>query len=323
MPERPYGDTQGAEFVRREVPGEDGMASQNDLDFTYTLIDKIFRLSVGEMADFSGAKYDGDPSLTLEQAQRNKHELVWRSLNLQAGDRILDLGCGWGAMLNFCRERGVAGVGVTLSRSQVEACRRHGFDVHRQDARQVTRETFGSFDGVMSLGAFEHFCSIAEWQTGMQDAIYTAVFEHVAEMLPPGGHFFLQTMVFGRNMIPYEQIDIDAPRLSDAHVLGLLQKTFPGSWLPYGYEQVERNAAKRFSLVYKESGRLDYIPTIAEWSRRFKVFTPRKALGKLALLPRYLCSADFRRAFASGISANTIAFERELFDHYRFVFERR
>ena len=46
------------------------MADQKDLEFTYSLIDKIFRLSLGEMADFSGAKYDGDFSLTLEQAQR-------------------------------------------------------------------------------------------------------------------------------------------------------------------------------------------------------------------------------------------------------------
>jgi cyclopropane-fatty-acyl-phospholipid synthase len=299
------------------------MASQKDLDFTYTLIDRIFRLSLGEMADFSGAKYDGDPSLTLEQAQRRKHELVWQYLNVEPGGHIVDLGCGWGAMLNFFREKGVTGVGVTLSKRQLASCRRHGFDVHLRDAREVTRETFGPFDGVVSLGAFEHFCSIQEWQAGKQDAIYSTVFEHVAELLPSGGRFFLQTMVFGRNMIPYEEIDVHAPRLSDAHVLGLLQKTFPGSWLPYGAEQVERNAEKRFKLIYKESGRLDYILTIAEWERRFRKFTPRKALQKLLLVPRYLASADFRYAFASGISANTIAFERELFDHYRFVFERR
>ena len=52
------------------------MADRNDLEFTYSLIDRIFRLSLGEMADFSGAKYDGDFSLTLEQAQRRKHDYV-------------------------------------------------------------------------------------------------------------------------------------------------------------------------------------------------------------------------------------------------------
>ncbi|HEY3933761.1 MAG TPA: class I SAM-dependent methyltransferase [Gemmatimonadales bacterium] len=299
------------------------MATQKDLDFTYTLIDKLFRESVGEMADFSGAKYDGDTSLTLEAAQRKKHELIYRYLKVKHGGRILDLGCGWGAMLDFFRRRGITGVGVTLAQGQVDACRHHGFDVHLHDAREVTCDTFGPFDGVVSLGAFEHFCSVDQWRAGMQDAIYSKLFEHVAGMLPKGGRFFLQTMVFGRKMIPYDEIDVRAPRLSDAHVLGLLRKTFPGSWLPRGCEQVERNAAACFRLIYKESGRLDYIPTIAEWQRRFGEFTPRKALTKLALVPRYVLSADFRYAFASGISANAIAFERELFDHYRFVFERR
>jgi len=46
------------------------VADRDDLDFTYSLIDRIFRLSLGELADFSGAKYDGDFSLSLEQAQR-------------------------------------------------------------------------------------------------------------------------------------------------------------------------------------------------------------------------------------------------------------
>ena len=46
------------------------MADKEDLDFTYTTIDKIFRLSIGESADYSGAKYDGDFSMSLEEAQK-------------------------------------------------------------------------------------------------------------------------------------------------------------------------------------------------------------------------------------------------------------
>lgn len=299
------------------------MASHTDIDFTYTLTDRMFRMSMGELADFSGAKYDGNFSLTLEAAQRRKHEFVAASLRVPDGGRILDLGCGWGAMLAFFRERGIRGVGVTLSRGQQAADVRHGLDVRLMDARQVTQETFGTFDGVVSLGAFEHFCSIEEWQAGRQDEIYATVFRHVASLLPVGGRFFLQTMVFGRNMVPFEALRIDAPRLSDGHVLALLQKTFPGSWLPHGPEQVERNAALHFQLIYRESGRLDYIETIRQWRARFAKKSWRKTLLKASLLPRYILSRDFRLAFASGISANSIAFERELFDHYRFVFEKR
>jgi cyclopropane-fatty-acyl-phospholipid synthase len=298
------------------------MATQQDLDFTYTQIDRLFRLSMGEMGDFSGALYRGDFSLSLEEAQRRKHEFVAESLGVRPGMRIIDLGCGWGPMLNYFRSIGVHGVGVTLSRGQAEACRKNGLDVHLMDCRAVEPETFGTFDGAVSLGAFEHFCSREEFAAGRQDEIYGDLFAMVHRLLPPGGRFYLQTMVFGRNMIPPERISVDAPRLSDEHVLGLLAAQFPGSWLPSGAEQIERAAAPYFRLVSKSSGRLDYIETIGQWQRRFAKFGVRKAIVKLSLLPRYLFSKSFRDAFASGIDANRICFQRELLDHYRLVFER-
>ena len=276
------------------------MATGSDIDFTYTLTDRLFRMSVGEVADFSGAKYDGDFSLTLEQAQRRKHEFVAREVQVPPGGRILDLGCGWGAMLAYFRSLGIRGVGVTLSHGQQQADIRHGLDVHLMDARTVTQEAFGTFDGAISLGAFEHFCSIEEWQAGRQDAIYSAFFKNVASLLPPGGRFYLQSMVFGPNMIPFEQIDLDAPRLSDGHVLALLQKTFPGSWLPYGAEQIERNAAASFRLVAKESGRLDYVETIRQWRKRFGQRSWRKMLLYARLCPPLPDQPGFPASFCLG-----------------------
>ena len=298
------------------------MADRLELEFTYNQIDRILRLSLGELADFSGAKYDGDFSLTLEEAQRRKHEYVAEQIGIGPGRRVLDLGCGWGPLLSFVRERGGEGVGVTLSRAQVTACRRHGLDVHLHDARQVSRDSFGPFDAVASLGAFEHFCSPDDYRAGRQEEIYRDLFARIAELLPSGGRFYLQTMVFGRNMIPVEQVDIDAPRDSDAWHLALMERQFPGSWLPLGHEQVVRSAEPHFRLVSRVSGRLDYIETIQQWRKRFAERSVRKTLVKLQLLPRWLTSRDFRLAFTPGVSPNRVCFERELLDHYRLVFEK-
>jgi cyclopropane-fatty-acyl-phospholipid synthase len=298
------------------------VASQRDLEFTYSLIDRIFRLSLGEMADFSGAKYDGDFSLTLEEAQARKHAFIAESLGITAGKRVLDFGCGWGPGLRAVRDAGAIGVGVTLSTGQAEACRRNGLDVHILDGRTITPDTFGMFDAVISLGAFEHFCSPEEYRAGKQEALYQDTFRRMAALLPTGGRFFLQTMVFGRNMPPIDSLDITAPRDSDEWYLALLGKQFPGSWLPYGFEQLQRTAAPHFRVVSKSSGRLDYIETIRQWRRRFAEPSFRKTLMKLTLVPRYLMSSDFRLAFTSGVSANTVCFERELLDHYRVVLEK-
>jgi cyclopropane-fatty-acyl-phospholipid synthase len=129
-------------------------------------------------------------------------------------------------------------------------------------------------------------------------------------------------MVFGRNMIPIDDVDIDAPRDSDAWYLALLGHQFPGSCLPFGEEQIIRCAEPHFRLVSSESGRLDYIETIKQWRKRFGEPSFQKTLLKIRLVPKYLTSSDFRLAFTSGVSPNSVCFERELLDHHRMVFER-
>jgi cyclopropane-fatty-acyl-phospholipid synthase len=306
------------------------VADRHDLDFTYSLTDRVFRLSMGELADFSCAKYDGDFSLSLEDAQRRKHEYVAEQVGIGPGRRLLDLGCGWGPLLDYVRRQGGAGLGLTLSSAQLASCRRHGLDVRLEDAREISRADVGEFDAVASLGAFEHFCSLQDYRTGLQEQVYRRFFAGVADVLPTGGRLYLQTMVFGRNMQPPGEIDLDAltgtpmpPRESDAWLLALLGRQFPGSWLPFGSEQVVRCAEPSLALVSSSNGRLDYIETITQWNARIGARSLRKTALKLMLVPRWLTDPDFRLAFTSGVSANKVCFERELLDHWRLVFEKR
>src|SRR3982074_103146 len=98
------------------------MADRDDIDFTYSLTDRVFRLSLGELADFSGAKYDGDFSLSLEEAQRRKHEYVAEQIGIEPGRRVLDLGCGWGGVLNYIRNVGARGAHAAPSWAPPTAC---------------------------------------------------------------------------------------------------------------------------------------------------------------------------------------------------------
>lgn len=300
------------------------MATSSEIDFSYTTMDKIWRLSVGEMADFTGAHYEGDFNLSLEEAQKKKHNFISDNLHIKEGDPVLDIGCGWGPVLNHLSQIKAKGTGITLSRGQYEACKRRGFDVHILNYRELTPSVFGKFKAVISVGAFEHFCSVEEYKQGKQDAIYQNFFKIVSDLLPVGGRCFIQTMVFEQGMIPVDACDINAPKDSNEYLMALIMNEFPGSWLPYGKEQIIKNAAPYFNLVTEHSGKLDYIETIKVWRKRLKSFGLKKYLAYLSLLPRYLTDASMRKRLDNlKIAPIRVAFERGIWDHHRLVFEKK
>jgi cyclopropane-fatty-acyl-phospholipid synthase len=299
------------------------MATKNDLDYTYTTIDEIFRLSVGETGDYSGAMFNADFSLTLEEAQKKKHTFIAESLDIKNNTRVLDMGCGWGPFLQFIKGRGANGCGVTLSTGQAAACVKNGLDVHVMDCRYIKPGTFGTFDAVTCIGGMEHFCSIEEYKAGKQDEVYHNFFKGLNDLLPTGGRFYMQTMVFDKNMMPLEEVSVEADKNSPSYAMALMVKEFPGSWLPYGNEQVIRNAAPYFKLISKSSGRYDYIETIKRWRKKFRKFNLKKYSLYASLLPRYLYDKEFRHLVeVFKISPNKICFENETMDHFRLVFEK-
>lgn len=301
------------------------MAEKIDIDFTYTTLDKIFRLSIGETADFSAAMFLGDFSMSLEAAQLAKNKFIVDQLHIQPGSKVLEMGSGWGPFLEYLRKaKGVNGIGLTLSDGQYAACRRHGFDVHIKDCRTVKPEDFGTFDAVVSVGAFEHFCSLEEYRAGKQDEVYRNFFKTVADLLPTGGRFFLQTMAFGKNMIDSEAMDIHADKQSDAYIMALSAKHLPGSWLPYGSDMITRNAGPYFKVISISNGRLDYIETIARWRVLLRKFNWKKYMLYARLLLEFIRDKTFRHMLeVFRVSPLKVGMERELMDHFRIVFEKK
>jgi cyclopropane-fatty-acyl-phospholipid synthase len=300
------------------------MAGKSDIDFTYTTLDRIFRLSIGETADFSAAMYNGNFSLSLEQAQKAKHDFMANELHIQKGSRVLDMGCGWGPFLQYLSKKEAKAIGLTLSDGQYRACRKNGFDVYIKDVRSVRPEDFGTFDAVVSVGAFEHFCSLEEYKANNQEKVYRNFFETVFNLLPERGRFFLQTMTFSKNMLPVEEMDIHADKNSDAYVLALSAKHLPGSWLPYGSEMILKTAEPYFKMINISSGRLDYIETIRVWRKMLRKFGFRKYVLYGKLLVGFLLKKKFRHMReVFRVSPLKVCLEREIMDHYRIVFEKR
>lgn len=300
------------------------MAGKQDIDFTYTTLDRIFRLSIGETADFSAAMYNGNFAMTLNEAQKAKHEFIERELNIKKGHKVLDMGCGWGPFLQYISGKGVNVIGLTLSDGQYNACRKKGFEVYIKDVRRVQPQDYGIFDAVVSVGAFEHFCSIEEYKEGKQEQVYKDFFKTVFNILPPGGRFFLQTMSFEKNMIPVEEMNINADKNSDAYILALSSQHLPGSWLPYGSEMIIKCAEPYFNLINISSGRLDYIETIRVWRKMLRKFGFRKYALYLRFFFDSLKSNKLRHLVqVFRISPLMVCLEREIMGHYRIVFEKK
>jgi len=147
----------------------------------YDVSNTFYEYVLGESMTYTCAAYPSEDA-TLEEAQENKYRLVFEKLRLKEGDRLLDIGCGWGSMVRYAARRGVRVIGATLSAEQAEWAQRaieaeglgHLAEVRHSDYRDIA-ET--GFDAVSSIGLTEHI--------GV--ANYPAYFGFIASKLRPGG----------------------------------------------------------------------------------------------------------------------------------------
>ncbi len=128
---------------------------------------------------------DASHPITLDAAQEAKLDLVCRKIGLKKGDRVLDIGCGWGSFAKFAAEKyGASVVGITVSKEQKkyaqERCAGLPIEIRLQDYRDVTE----TFDHVISLGMFEH----------VGEKNYRAYFRVARRCLKDHGFFLLHTI---------------------------------------------------------------------------------------------------------------------------------
>jgi len=153
--------------------------------FHYDVSDDFYRLWLDERMVYSCAYFE-DADDGLDQAQRNKLDHLCRKLRLAPGERLLDIGCGWGALIHWAAlHYGVTAHGITLSRNQYEHCRRMIDEEGLQDRVRVElrdyRDVAGDavFDKIVSVGMFEH--------VGIGN--FPLYFGTARRLLKPGGLF--------------------------------------------------------------------------------------------------------------------------------------
>lgn len=183
---------------------------------------------------------------TLDEAQETKLDLICKKLNLAAGMRILDIGCGWGSFVQFAAERyGVAAIGITVSKEQAtlarERCANLPIEIRLQDYRDLPNE---QFDRIVSIGMFEH--------VGYKN--YRAFMATACRSLKDDGLFLLHTIGGNRSVTSTD------PWIG--------KYIFPNSMLP-SVAQIARAAEGLFVMEDWHNFSADYDRTLMAWFTNF------------------------------------------------------
>jgi cyclopropane-fatty-acyl-phospholipid synthase len=217
----------------------------------YNVSNDYFALFLDESMTYSCALFSRGAT-TLEEAQRDKLELVCRKLALEPGQRVLDVGCGWGSFaLHAAENHGVQVLGITLSEPQAELARRRAAErglADRVEIRVIDYRDLGAerFDAVASIGMVEHVGS----------ARIDLYARQLAGLLSPGGRLLNHGITRLRHGEP------EAGAFSERYV-------FPDA-APLHLSRILL-ALERAGLVteHVEGLAADYAETLSHWARRF------------------------------------------------------
>jgi cyclopropane-fatty-acyl-phospholipid synthase len=218
--------------------------------YQYDAADEFYRLWLDERMIYSCA-YFRSGAEDIHTAQEQKLEHICRKLLLQPGERLLDIGCGWGGLLRWASQRRrVTGLGVTLSERQFRYARDlagDGVEIRLQDYRDVKE---APFDKIVSIDVYEH--------VGARNL--AAYFQKVAGLLRPGGAFLNQGMVArdsSREVRPSRDGQLD-------------KYLFPGGALAPLSRVIAEAAGAGLEVVDVEDLRPHYMRTLESWSRRLE-----------------------------------------------------
>lgn len=257
----------------------------------YDLSNDFFALFLDPSLTYSCAYFD-PPDVSLEQAQRNKIDLALGKCHLAPGQRLLDIGCGWGATARRAAEHyGVTVVGLTLSRNQHELARERLADLGDQaEVRLQGWEEFDEpVDRIVSIGAFEHF----------REERFAAFFARCHRLLPADGRLLLHTIV--KRSLP----ELDALGLEITHEDVLFNKfilkaIFPGGQLRPADVVRKYAEAGGFQVERVHSLQPHYARTLEAWAANLEAVNGRAvALTSQEIYDTYMryltgCAQYFR-----------------------------
>jgi cyclopropane-fatty-acyl-phospholipid synthase len=280
-------------LVRARRPRGNTLAgSRHNIHRHYDLGNDFYRLWLDERMVYTCA-YFPTPQASLEEAQVAKMELVCRKVGLQPGQRVVEAGCGWGALaLHMARRHGVTVRAFNISHEQIvyarEQARREGLSDRVEFIEDDYRNIAGRYDAFVSVGMLEH--------VGMKH--YHDLGHVIDRCLPAHGRGFIHTI--GRN----RPLPLNA--WMEKHI-------FPGAYPPTLREMMTILEPYGFSVLDVENLRLHYAQTLRHWLARFERNAERVAA---------MFDERFVRAWRFYLSGSVAAFSAGSLQLFQATFAR-
>ena len=227
--------------------------SARNIAYHYDLGNEFYSAWLDSTMTYSSAVYDTD-SDDLSTAQTNKYRNLADLADIQPGDHVLEIGCGWGGFAKYAiEERGARVTGITISREQHDFATKRLADAGLADRAEVRlvdyRDLKGRFDKIVSIEMFE----------AVGQAYWGTYFAAVSSLLKDGGRAALQA-------ITIEETAFEDYRREPDFIQRYI---FPGGMLPSMPRLEQPVDAAGLKLVAEKGYGLDYARTLAEWRERF------------------------------------------------------
>ncbi|MBK8007946.1 MAG: class I SAM-dependent methyltransferase [Rhizobiales bacterium] len=238
--------------------------SRRNIEAHYDLGNDFYKLWLDPSMTYSSALY-ATPKQSLEDAQDNKLARIMDLLTLNGGERVLEIGCGWGRLAErISTERNAHVTGLTLSPSQLAVAKERiakagvndKADLRLQDYRDVTEK----FDRVVSIEMIE----------AVGEKYWPAYFGKIAEVLNPGGRAVLQVITIADQRFELYRRNADF----------IQRYIFPGGMLPSHSVMLQQIKQAGMKFVSLENFGQSYAQTLNEWNRRFqRTWSEIEAMG--------------------------------------------
>ena len=229
--------------------------SQKNIHAHYDLGNAFYRLWLDDTMNYSSAWFQGDPTGDLRTAQHAKVRRALQQAGVQAGDRVLEIGCGWGALAEMATtEMGASVTGVTLSTEQLAFARERMERLGTSAQADLRLQDYRDIDD----GPYDAVCSI-EMVEAVGRAYWPTYFQSVHRLLKPGGRACIQSIVIDDRLFERYIGSTDF----------IQQYIFPGGCLPCPREFRREAQAAGLQVQEEFAFGADYAETLRRWRERF------------------------------------------------------